>query len=69
MGRAQNTEHRAQNSESAQSAQTRAIVITQGVLSKNDLLAQQNRRMFKEKRLLVLNVVSSPGSGKTALIQ
>ena len=47
----------------------RTIVINQGVLSKNDLLAQRNRNLFKSKRLLVLNVVSSPGSGKTAFIE
>ena len=50
-------------------AEQRTIVINQGVLSKNDLLAQHNRNLFKSKHLLVLNVVSSPGSGKTAFIE
>jgi hydrogenase nickel incorporation protein HypB len=53
----------------ATGAEQRTLVINQGVLSKNDLLAQRNRNLFKSKRLLVLNVVSSPGSGKTALIE
>jgi hydrogenase nickel incorporation protein HypB len=47
----------------------RTIVIQQGVLSKNDVLAQRNRSLFKSKRLLTMNVVSSPGSGKTAFIE
>ncbi len=50
-------------------AEQRTIVINQGVLSKNDMLAQHNRALFKSKHLLVLNVVSSPGSGKTAFIE
>lgn len=45
------------------------IEIHQGILSKNDRLAQQNRNYFKSKDLLVLNLLSSPGSGKTALIE
>lgn len=51
------------------SAEQRTLVINQGVLSKNDQLAQRNRNLFKAKHLLVLNVVSSPGSGKTAFIE
>jgi hydrogenase nickel incorporation protein HypB len=39
------------------------------ILSKNDRLAERNRGFFKAKGLLVLNVVSAPGSGKTTLIQ
>jgi hydrogenase nickel incorporation protein HypB len=38
-------------------------------LEKNDRLAERNRGFFEAKRLLVLNVLSSPGSGKTTLIQ
>ncbi len=45
------------------------IVIEQKVLKRNDLSAAENRKRFFESGLLVLNVVSSPGSGKTALIE
>ena len=45
------------------------ISLHQPLLQKNDLLAERNRGFFKAKGLLVLNVVSSPGSGKTAFIQ
>ena len=38
-------------------------------MEKNDRLAERNRGFFKAKKLLVLNVVSSPGSGKTTLIR
>lgn len=45
------------------------ININQGILNKNEHLAQQNRHFFKSKELLVINLLSSPGSGKTALIE
>ena len=38
-------------------------------MEKNNYLAHQNRATFHEKELLVLNVVSSPGSGKTTFIR
>jgi hydrogenase nickel incorporation protein HypB len=46
----------------------RQIEITQSILSKNDRLAERNRGFFMAKGLLVLNVLSAPGSGKTTLI-
>jgi hydrogenase nickel incorporation protein HypB len=45
------------------------IDINQGILSKNDHLAQHNRHYFQSQGLLTLNVLSSPGSGKTAFIE
>lgn len=47
----------------------RHIAIAQSILSKNDRLAERNRGFFMAKGLLVLNMLSSPGSGKTALIE
>lgn len=47
----------------------RTLTIAQGILNKNDRLAERNRGYFQAKGLLVLNVVSSPGSGKTALLE
>ena len=38
-------------------------------MEKNDGLAAQNRTAFRAKNLLVLNVVSAPGSGKTTFIR
>lgn len=45
------------------------IDINQAVLAKNDRLAERNRGYFKAKGLLVLNMVSAPGSGKTTFIE
>ena len=39
-----------------------------GILNANDRAAEQNRGAFKALNLLALNVVSSPGAGKTALL-
>ncbi len=38
------------------------------LLEKNDRLAERNRGYLKAKGLFALNIVSSPGSGKTTLI-
>lgn len=48
---------------------TDKIVMEQKVISENDRLAAALRAKFKEKRILCLNLVSSPGSGKTSLLE
>lgn len=50
-------------------AGTRTISIEEDVLAKNNRLAAFNRALFKDKGILVLNLVSSPGSGKTSLLE
>jgi hydrogenase nickel incorporation protein HypB len=40
-----------------------------GVLHKNNQQAKRNREYFRERNILVLNLVSSPGSGKTSLLE
>lgn len=45
------------------------VVIEADILAKNNRLAQGNRALFREKGLFVLNLVSSPGSGKTAILE
>ncbi len=45
------------------------ITIERKVLEKNDAIAQQNRELFRGKNLFTMNLVSSPGSGKTSLIE
>lgn len=47
----------------------RRISIEEDLLAKNNRLAAFNRALFKEKGILVLNLVSSPGSGKTSLLE
>ena len=39
------------------------------ILSKNQLIADELRNIFNEKKILVVNFVSSPGSGKTSLLE
>jgi hydrogenase nickel incorporation protein HypB len=43
--------------------------IHERLLSKNDRFALKNRDRFQANHLLVLNLLSSPGSGKTTLIE
>ena len=45
------------------------IELEQDILQKNNLLAERNRGYFDAKNILALNLVSSPGSGKTALLE
>jgi hydrogenase nickel incorporation protein HypB len=50
-------------------AERRSVDVAQSVLAHNDRLAEQNRGMFKAHRLAVINLLSAPGSGKTALLE
>ena len=45
------------------------ITIERKVLEKNDAIAQKNRKLFSDKGLFVLNFVSSPGAGKTTILE
>jgi hydrogenase nickel incorporation protein HypB len=45
------------------------VSIEKPLLEKNDRQAERNRGFFQAKGMLVINVLSSPGSGKTTLIQ
>jgi hydrogenase nickel incorporation protein HypB len=45
------------------------IAIETDILAKNDRLAAANRRLFSAKKILALNLVSSPGSGKTTILE
>jgi hydrogenase nickel incorporation protein HypB len=47
----------------------KTVPVQQSILAKNDRLAEQNRGMFRAHHLTVVNMVSSPGSGKTAIIE
>lgn len=47
----------------------KTIHLEQDILAKNNQSAQRNRGYFEAKNILALNLVSSPGSGKTALLE
>jgi hydrogenase nickel incorporation protein HypB len=49
--------------------QEKRITLDTSILNKNDLLAQRNRGFFEAKNALVLNLMSSPGSGKTSILE
>ena len=48
---------------------TRIVELRQGILKKNDELARGLRGRFESAGVLVLNLVSSPGTGKTAFLE
>jgi hydrogenase nickel incorporation protein HypB len=49
-------------------SQARMVQVEQDILGKNNEYASANRRYFTEHGVLALNLVSSPGSGKTSLL-
>ena len=49
-------------------SQSRMVQIEQDILSKNNAYAAANRQWFDQHGIFALNLVSSPGSGKTALL-
>ncbi len=44
------------------------IKVVRKVLDVNNTMAEQNRKLFSDKNVFVLNVMSSPGSGKTTML-
>lgn len=49
-------------------SQERMVRIEQDILGYNNEYADRNRGVFQERGVLALNLVSSPGSGKTSLL-
>jgi hydrogenase nickel incorporation protein HypB len=45
------------------------VTIERKVLEKNDRIAAENRELFLLHRVFVINVVSSPGAGKTSILE
>lgn len=45
------------------------ITVERKVLEKNDEIARRNRALFSSKGIFVINLVSSPGSGKTSILE
>jgi hydrogenase nickel incorporation protein HypB len=45
------------------------VEVNQALLGKNTELAARNRERFRAHGLLVVNIMSAPGSGKTALLE
>lgn len=49
-------------------ATARMLRIEQDILAKNDAYAAQNRTALQQRGIFALNLVSSPGAGKTSLL-
>ena len=45
------------------------IKVVKKVLDANNEIAMQNRKIFSENRVFTLNLMSSPGSGKTSILE
>lgn len=45
------------------------IDLERDILHQNDLLAERNKGYFEAKNIFAINLVSSPGSGKTSLLE
>ncbi|MDR2118321.1 MAG: hydrogenase nickel incorporation protein HypB [Tannerellaceae bacterium] len=47
----------------------KVLSVEEDVLHRNNLLAERNRGYFEAKQIVALNLMSSPGSGKTSLLE
>lgn len=65
--KAQDHHHHAGNVHN--SSERTIIDVEKDILYENNMLAQRNRGYFDAKNILCLNLVSSPGSGKTSLLE
>ena len=51
------------------SSQPRLVEVRKSVLKRNDVVARALRQRFRESEIFVVSLVSSPGSGKTMLLE
>lgn len=45
------------------------IKVTTRILDANERIAEENKKMFREAGVYVINLMSSPGAGKTSLLE
>jgi hydrogenase nickel incorporation protein HypB len=45
------------------------VTVVKNVLDANARIAAENRKLFDEKKIYVINLMSSPGAGKTSLVE
>jgi hydrogenase nickel incorporation protein HypB len=57
------------HSHSHDHAPKKVINLNMDILSENNRVAERNRGWFEAKHVLCLNMVSSPGSGKTSILE
>lgn len=57
------------HSHTLQSRSSKKLVIEQAVMLKNDSYAEINRKYFHDNGIYAINLISSPGSGKTTIVE
>src|ERR671916_1051159 len=62
-------EHEHGHGHGHQEPQTRTVTLEQAVLARNDALAERNREWFAQHGILAVNLMSSPGAGKTTILE
>ena len=67
-GHAHASSHQHTRDDDAAAGETRLLSVERDILARNDAIAAENRRALQAAKTLTLNLVSSPGSGKTALL-
>jgi hydrogenase nickel incorporation protein HypB len=45
------------------------VSVVKNILAANDRIAEENRQLFKQQNLFVINLMSGPGAGKTTLLE
>ncbi len=45
------------------------VSVVKNVLDANDRIAAENRELFDKNKVYVINLMSSPGAGKTSLVE
>jgi hydrogenase nickel incorporation protein HypB len=45
------------------------IPVVKNILEANERISEENRKLFEKKKVVVINLMSSPGSGKTSLLE
>lgn len=45
------------------------IKVMKNILGENEKIAEENRKLFRDKNVFVINLMGSPGSGKTTLLE
>jgi hydrogenase nickel incorporation protein HypB len=45
------------------------ITVVKNILEANERIAEENRKLFQKEGVTVINLMSSPGSGKTSLLE
>lgn len=68
-GRSHDSDHEHLHEHTHDQGHGREISLELDIMHKNNLLAERNRGYFEAKNIFCVNMVSSPGSGKTSILE